>query len=111
MMRSSTDVIESQPKGGFACSIRGVTTGAVPLRFPFGALENYGRMSAEEWALLRDKQRSTYANHYSALYEADGVEDEDSAEDVYSDPASEDATEPPDTPSPDDVDITPSTEW
>lgn len=97
MLRCSPELIESQPKGSFACSIRGYTDNAIPLSFPFGYLENKAKMSASDWAELREVMRAKYAVHYSELA---GVSKETSPEP---------AEQPP--PGPDDIDVAPGSQW
>lgn len=111
MLRSAPELIERQPKGSFACSIRGHTNGAVPLSFPFGHLEEKERMSADEWAALRDVMRAKYAVHYSELA---GTEETTTGESEDEPPAEQKAPpEPKKQParSPDDIDTTPGSEW
>ncbi len=62
--------IEAQPKGCFAAHVRGVTKSAVPLRFPFGYLEQKPRMGPSDRATLTSRMRKLYAVHHS---EFDGV--------------------------------------
>ncbi|MEQ8964883.1 MAG: hypothetical protein RID91_03590 [Azospirillaceae bacterium] len=95
-------LIEAQPKGSFAASIRGVTKGVLPLRFPFGHLEAMPRMDAEERTALQAVMRARYAIHYAemdaesedepdsdAVDEAENVEETgaEAATDPESDPA------------------------
>ena len=67
MMGCDAELIEDQPKGCFAASVRGLTKGAVPLRFPFGVLERQPRMTGGERSALQDAMRRKYAVHYTAL--------------------------------------------
>lgn len=110
MLRCSPELIERQPKGSFACSIRGYTDGAVPLAFPFGYLEQKSRMSEAAWEAVRDLMRQKYAVHYSQLEGAEPVlqEEEAAAEPAsVEDPA---LTKKPQS-GPDDVDTTPGSTW
>lgn len=59
--------IEAQPKGTFMASIRGVTKSVLPLRFPFGRMENGEQMTGGERAALQDAMRARYAVHHTAL--------------------------------------------
>lgn len=77
-LHCAPEVIENQPKGTFATSIRGHKKYAVPLSFPFGHLENKDRLSKDDWSTLRDKMRDKYAIHYSEL-EKDLNKDEEQA--------------------------------
>lgn len=76
MMYCQPDLIESQPKGSFATFIRGTTTSALSLKFPFGHMEAMERMSVEEADHVREKMRTTYAVHISQLGQSEN-EDED----------------------------------
>ncbi len=103
MLYCDAGLIESQPKGGFATYVRGVSQSAVPLVYPFGYLENMERMSSEQSAELRDIMRERFAVHYTEL-EAVSSEAEDDATD------SVDEDEAPDEGS-NDMDIEPGPEW
>lgn len=120
-LRCSSDFIESQPKGTWAASIRGVTANAVPLRFPFGVMEEKPRMEPEEWELVQADMRDRYAVHHSmSPYTEERVENE-------TDDTAEPATtatkpdQPPDEPAPPapvaavpagyQVDLTAASEW
>ncbi len=59
--------IEAQARGAFACSVRGVTKGAVSLAFPFGYVERMKRMGARERDELKATMRERYAVHYIEL--------------------------------------------
>lgn len=76
MMYCSPELIEAQPKGGFAAHVRGQTKGAVPLSFLFGYMEAMPRMDKAERTALRQRMRDHYAVHFSALEKADEVETE-----------------------------------
>lgn len=78
MMYCEPDLIESQPKGSFATFIRGTTTSALPLKFPFGHMEAMERMSAEQAKTVRADMRKKYAVHISQLGQ---TETEDADED------------------------------
>jgi hypothetical protein len=67
MLYCAADFIEAQPKGSFAAQIRGTTKNAVPLKFPFGHLEDLPRMSQSQQKALRKLMRERYAVHHSAL--------------------------------------------
>ena len=45
MLGCQPEFIESQPKGSFAASVRGLTTTALPLRFELGTMEKLPRMT------------------------------------------------------------------
>ena len=62
-----SEFIERQPKGSFAASVRGLTTCALPLRFPLGHMEDMPRMSKDERQALQASMRTRYAVHYSEL--------------------------------------------
>ncbi|WP_425417629.1 type IV secretory system conjugative DNA transfer family protein [Oricola indica] len=77
MMGCSAELIESQPKGGFAAFVRGMTRTPVPLRFPDRSLGDQPQMSARDWDELRDAMRARYAVHYSELtpgFDSDGTD-------------------------------------
>lgn len=67
MLHCSPEFIETQGKGSFAASVRGKTTSAVPLSFPFGAVEAMPRMTKSERDGLRQRMRERYAVHHTAL--------------------------------------------
>ena len=67
MLYCDASLIEAQPKGHFAAYIRGVTKTALPLKFPFGYLEDKPHMTQEERAALQEVMRERYAVHYSKL--------------------------------------------
>lgn len=67
MLGCTPEFIEGQPKGSFAASVRGLTTTALPLRFPLGHMENMDRMSGSERTALQEEMRRRYAVHYSGL--------------------------------------------
>ncbi|MCB9947260.1 MAG: ATP-binding protein [Rhodospirillaceae bacterium] len=103
MLYCDPTFIEEQPKGSFAAHIRGVTPAALPLRFPFGYLEDKDRMSARERAKLQDRMRERYAVHYTALAKTDPTPDE----------PDDDADREPDAPvrGPDDLDTDAGASW
>lgn len=76
MMACEPAFIEAQGKGSFAAYVRGVTKEAVPLRFPFGRMENMPRMTRDERRNLQSAMRAKYAVHYSEL---DGAEKQKTA--------------------------------
>lgn len=114
MLYCQPDLIEAQPKGSFASFLRGVTGSALPLKFPFGHMENLERMNPEEMRLVRSRMRERYAVHISELGKvAEAQESED--ESVTADDASIN-DEQPASPKPDksaapDIDIEPSDQW
>ena len=67
MLYTDASLIERQPKGCFASYARGITKGALPLKFPLGFLEGKERMNPEEQEALRSIMRRRYAVHYSRL--------------------------------------------
>jgi hypothetical protein len=67
MLYCEPALIEAQPKGCFAAHVRGVTQAAVPLRFPFGFLEDMPRMTPAERGALQDAMRKRYAVRYADL--------------------------------------------
>ncbi len=67
MLSCEPSFIEAQGKGSFAAHIRGRTARAIPLRFPFGFLEERPRMSDEDRVRVRAMMRKRYAVHYSKI--------------------------------------------
>ncbi|EHK57050.1 type IV secretory system conjugative DNA transfer family protein [Allomesorhizobium alhagi] len=67
MMGCEPGLIEAQSKGSFAAYVRGVTKSALPLRFPFGRMEDMPRMTHEERRTLQSAMRTKCAVHYSDL--------------------------------------------
>jgi hypothetical protein len=67
MLYCQPELIETQPKGSFASHVRGHTKGAVPLRFPFGHMEQQPKMDNAERHALRQQMRAKYAVHFSEL--------------------------------------------
>lgn len=67
MMNCEPGFIEQQTKLSFAASVRGQTTGAVPLQFEAGHLEKLPRMDHEERKALRTAMREKYSVHYTVL--------------------------------------------
>jgi hypothetical protein len=55
MMHTTPELIEAQPKLSFAAHIRGVSRQALPLKFPFGHLEDMARMDSDDWEELRQR--------------------------------------------------------
>lgn len=64
MLGCTPEFIESQPKGSFAASVRGLTTTALPLRFELGTMEKLSRMGKSERNALQQEMRRRYAVHY-----------------------------------------------
>ena len=64
-MGADADMIARQPKGTFATYIRGLTERAVPMSFPFFALEKLPRTSEDERNAIRDHSRRAYAEPLS----------------------------------------------
>lgn len=60
-MGADPDMIARQPKGTFATYIRGLTERAVPMSFPFFALEKLPKTSQTERDAIRDHSRHVYA--------------------------------------------------
>jgi len=77
MLACDPATIEAQPKGAFACSVRGLTKGSVSLAFPFGHVEAMEMMTRQERDHLKDRMRERYAVHYRELLdEAPSADDE-----------------------------------
>jgi hypothetical protein len=60
-MSAEPDLIQRQSKGSFATYIRGLTTRAVPMSFPFFVLEKLPRATPEERSAVRTYSREHYA--------------------------------------------------
>ncbi len=60
-MHVTPELIQQQPKGSFVSYLRGLTDKAVPIAFPFFALENLPRTTKEERAAILQHSRDTYA--------------------------------------------------
>ncbi|MEL6793981.1 MAG: type IV secretory system conjugative DNA transfer family protein, partial [Pseudomonadota bacterium] len=60
-MGCDAETILRQPKGSFATFVRGLTEKAIPVRFPFFALEDLPRVSREEQDAVRAQSRARYA--------------------------------------------------
>lgn len=60
-MNADPNLIQQQPKGTFATFVRGLTTRAVPISFPFFVLEKMPRASKAERDAIRDFSRKNYA--------------------------------------------------
>lgn len=63
-MGADADMIARQPKGTFATFIRGLTERAVPMSFPFFALESLPRTQADELDAIRAFSRQAYAEPF-----------------------------------------------
>ncbi|WP_300394148.1 type IV secretion system DNA-binding domain-containing protein [Henriciella sp.] len=103
MLQCSAEQIESQPKGSFAASVRGVTAAPVAAHIPFGFLEAKAQMSAADRAGLRDRMRSRYAVHYSDLDETEQAREPDSGDETDHDAGDDDPSG--------SVDLTPGSNW
>jgi hypothetical protein len=101
MLGCTPEFIESQPKGSFAASVRGLTTTALPLRFELGTMEKLARMSKSERQSLQEEMRRRYAVHYSELSQPAAKEGSESEQSDMSPSGSEPApTKPPFKPQP-----------
>lgn len=67
MMATDATFIEGQSKGSFATYIRGVIKAVLPLKLPFGVMENLPQMTDEEREQLQQVMRDKYAVHYTEL--------------------------------------------
>jgi hypothetical protein len=113
MLGCTPEFIESQPKGSFAASVRGLTTTALPLRFPLGHMEDMERMSGAERQALQEEMRRRYAVHYSELMTgAEGSHGEAANEEPEPEtPNFHKAAEEPKQDDPDRPDTGPSPNW
>jgi hypothetical protein len=96
MLGCTPEFIESQPKGSFAASVRGLTTTALPLRFELGTMEKLPRMSKSERNALQQEMRRRYAVHYLEGAQAAHPVPEQGSEEpqAEADPASKPASTP-----------------
>ena len=67
MLRTTIEFIEAQPKGTFAAHVRGLTSTAVPVSFPFGYMEKMPKMDAASREQLSAAMRRKYAVHYTEV--------------------------------------------
>ncbi|WP_417519749.1 type IV secretory system conjugative DNA transfer family protein [Minwuia sp.] len=67
MLHCDPALIETRPRGSFAAFVRGETPNAVPLSFPFGALEDRATMPPEARQSLQARMRARYAIHHTEL--------------------------------------------
>lgn len=68
-MHATPELIQQQPKGSFATYLRGLTDKAVPIAFPFFALENLPRTTKEERAAILQHSRDSYAEPWESKAE------------------------------------------
>jgi len=68
-MHATPELIQQQPKGSFATYLRGLTDKAVPIAFPFFALENLPRTTKEERAAILQHSRDAYAHPWETKAE------------------------------------------
>jgi len=85
-MHASPDLIQQQPKGTFATYIRGLTERAVPIAFPFFALEQLPRATKEERAAILQHSR----DHYAQAWEAAGSNEQEPPKEPELDPPKND---------------------
>ena len=111
MLQATPEMIEAQPKGSIAAYVRGVTTAGVSLRFPMGYLEKRPRMTGDQRAHLRTAMRERYAVHHTALEKSEQPEAADKAEKTDDAPVSAKKPGPPPPTPPNDVDVSPGTDW
>lgn len=69
-MNTTPDFIRDQPIGSFAVFVRGQTPSAISMHFPADALSRFETMSPHEQAIVRDRNRTTYANPLIAEFRA-----------------------------------------
>ncbi|MEM9761642.1 MAG: ATP-binding protein [Pseudomonadota bacterium] len=94
-LSADPDHIQRQPKGTFATSIRGLTERAVPLSFPFLALERLPRATRAETDAIRQHSRERYAEPWR-----DTVDRSDTAKPEATDRPQEKRSDDPTAPSP-----------
>ena len=61
-MNTVPDFIRDQKIGSFATFVRGETPSAISMHFPLNALSRFERMTAEERAIVRKRNRDAYSN-------------------------------------------------
>lgn len=64
-------MIEAQSKGSFAATVRGSTSGAIPLQFSFGTMEHLPQMTYAQREALQGAMRERYAVHYTDLHDGE----------------------------------------
>lgn len=89
-MGADADMIARQPKGTFATYIRGLTERAVPMSFPFFALEKLPGTTTEDREAIRAYSRASYAEPLAS--------DKDPTSGVGADTGSAPPSEPPPDP-------------
>ena len=60
-MNTTPDFIRDLKKYSFATFVRGETPSAIAMQFPFDALSRFAMMTAQERAIVRQRNRETYA--------------------------------------------------
>lgn len=80
MLYCEPALIEGQSKGSFATFVRGTTSSALPLQFPFGHMEAMDRMSSDQVKEVRSKIRAKYAVHINELGKPEPGQQDDPAD-------------------------------
>lgn len=60
-MNTTPDFIRDQKTGSFAVFVRGETPSAISMKFPLNALARFAKMTREERATVRERNRHRYA--------------------------------------------------
>lgn len=94
-MNSTPDFIRDLPDWSFACFMRGETRAAISIRFPPNALKRFGVMTPAERCLVRDRNRTAYANPIGSSDASPRSESSDEA----ANPRSQRSRRDPDAPS------------
>ena len=76
-MGAAAEMIQGQPKGSFATFLRGVTSKAVPIAFPFGVMEQFQRTTIKEREAIQQHSRESYAEPWEPKAEHGDPEPED----------------------------------
>ena len=76
-MGATAEMIQGQPKGSFATFLRGATSKAVPIAFPFGVMEQFQRTTKEEREAIRQHSRESYAEPWEPKADHSEPEPED----------------------------------
>lgn len=95
-MSADSEMIQHQPKGSFATFVRGLTSRAVPISFPFFVLENMPRASEDTMKAVRAYSRKTYAEPLQNMVdhsETYGTEQTDNTEENQPDDPIEPSSE------------------
>jgi hypothetical protein len=116
MLGCTPEFIESQKKGSFAASARGLSPAALPLSFPLGHMEKLPRMGTAQRRQLQESMRAKYAVPYTDLatpapQKAAASVSEPASQSAPSAPAPAEPTRPKKPQLPKQPSTDPSPEW